>query len=51
MSMKLYVDPAALKAFAESLAKDANEAIKWERRKLEWIVEEEKTSKPRSEAH
>jgi hypothetical protein len=31
-----------LERFAESLAKDGREGVKWERRKLEWILEEEK---------
>jgi hypothetical protein len=31
-----------LEKFAESLAKDGREGVKWERRKLEWILEEEK---------
>jgi hypothetical protein len=31
-----------IKRFAESLVKDCQEGVKWERRKLEWILEEEK---------
>jgi len=31
-----------IKKFAESLVKDCQEGVKWERRKLEWILEEEK---------
>lgn len=28
--------------FARSIERDCQEAVKWERRKLEWILEEEK---------
>jgi len=31
-----------IKKFAESLVRDCQEGVKWERRKLEWILEEEK---------
>ena len=31
-----------LQRFAESLEKNAQEAVKWERRKLEWILEEQR---------
>ncbi len=31
-----------IKKFAESLAKAGRKGVKWERRKLEWILEEEK---------
>ena len=34
-----------LEKFAESLAKDGREGVKWERRKLEWILEDEKAKK------
>lgn len=30
-----------IRRFAEALEKNAQEAVKWERRKLEWILEEE----------
>ena len=30
-----------IEKFAESLAKAGREGVKWERRKLEWILEEE----------
>jgi hypothetical protein len=36
------VDTFDIKKFAESLVKDCQEGVKWERRKLEWILEEEK---------
>jgi hypothetical protein len=29
-----------IQKFAESLVKDGSEAVKWERRKLEWIRED-----------
>ena len=29
-----------IKKFAESIVKDCQEGVKWERRKLEWILEE-----------
>jgi hypothetical protein len=31
-----------IKKFAESIVKDCQEGVKWERRKLEWILEEKK---------
>ncbi len=31
-----------LRKFAESLERNCQEAVKWEHRKLEWILEEEK---------
>ena len=31
--------------FARSLEKDCQEAVKWERRKLEWILQEEQDRK------
>jgi hypothetical protein len=31
-----------IQKFAESLVKAGREGVKWERRKLEWILEEEK---------
>jgi hypothetical protein len=31
-----------IEKFARSLEKDCQEGVKWERRKLEWILEEEK---------
>jgi hypothetical protein len=31
-----------LEKFARSIEKDCQEGVKWERRKLEWILEEEK---------
>ncbi len=30
-----------VRRFAEALERNAQEAVKWERRKLEWILEEE----------
>jgi hypothetical protein len=34
------VETFDIKKFAESLVKDCQEGVKWERRKLEWIREE-----------
>ena len=31
-----------IEKFARSIEKDCQEGVKWERRKLEWILEEEK---------
>ena len=31
-----------VRKFAEALEKNAQEAVKWERRKLEWILDEER---------
>ncbi|ADW69631.1 hypothetical protein [Granulicella tundricola] len=31
-----------IEKFARSLEKDCQEGVKWERRKLEWILEEKK---------
>ena len=36
------VETFDIKKFAESLVRDCQEGVKWERRKLEWILEEEK---------
>ncbi len=33
-------DKFDIQKFAESLAKDGSEGVKWERKKLEWIREE-----------
>ena len=35
-------DAFDLRKFAEALEKNCQEGVKWERRKLEWIIEEEK---------
>lgn len=35
------VETFDIKKFAESLVKDSQEGVKWERRKPEWILEEE----------
>jgi hypothetical protein len=32
----------SLQRFAETLERNAQEAVKWERRKLEWMMEERK---------
>lgn len=34
-----------IQKFAESLVRDGREGIKWERKKLEWILEEETKQK------
>lgn len=45
------VEKFDIKKFAESLVKAGREGVKWERRKLEWILEEEKKKdKAKSEA-
>jgi hypothetical protein len=45
------VETFDIKKFAESLVKDCQEGVKWERRKLEWILEEEaKQVKSKSDA-
>jgi len=36
------VETFDIKKFAESLVTDCQEGVKWERRNLEWILEEEK---------
>lgn len=33
-----------IQKFAENLVKAGREGVKWERKNLEWILEEEKTS-------
>jgi hypothetical protein len=33
-----------IEKFGEAIARDAREGVKWERRKLEWILEEKKKS-------
>ena len=42
--MENYIDAETfdIQKFAESLVKAGREGVKWERRKLEWIREEEK---------
>ncbi len=42
MENSIDVEKFDIKKFAESLVKDCQEGVKWERRKLEWILEEEK---------
>jgi hypothetical protein len=45
------VETFDIKKFAESLVRDCQEGVKWERRKLEWILEEEeKQAKGKSDA-
>ena len=39
-----------IKKFAESLVRDGREGVKWERKKLEWILEEA-AKREKSEAH
>lgn len=43
MGMENYIDVATfdIKRFAESLVRDCQEGVKWERRKLDWILDEE----------
>lgn len=42
--METYIDVKTfdIERFAKALVKDAQEGVKWERRKLQWILEEEK---------
>ncbi len=40
MQHLIHRDDFDLKRFAKSLERNAQEAVKWERRKLEWILEE-----------
>ena len=45
------LDTFDVKRFAESLARDGQEAVKWEIRKLQWILEEErKAAESKSDA-
>lgn len=45
------VETFDIKKFAESLVRDCQEGVKWERRKLEWILEDErKQAEGKSEA-
>ncbi len=51
MDTHIDVEKFDIKKFAESLVKAGREGVKWERRKLEWILEEEKKQdKAKSEA-
>ena len=47
--MVSYIDVETfdIEKFGDSIAKAAREAVKWERRKLEWILEEKKSSNPK----
>ena len=49
--MENYLDPETfdVEKFAESLVRDGREAIKWERKKLEWILEEQRAEKQRND--
>ena len=40
----IYGENLDIEKFADGLAKLARESVKWERRKLEWIVAEEKAA-------
>ena len=40
MANYIDVDTFDIEKFGNSIAKAAREAVKWERRKLEWILEE-----------
>lgn len=44
MAMGNWIDAETfdIKKFAESLVRDCQEGVRWERRKLEWILDEEK---------
>jgi hypothetical protein len=44
------VETFDIEKFGEAITKDARESVKWERRKLEWILEEKKKSEAQSEA-
>ena len=47
MKMENWLDLETLDVirFARSIEKDCQEGVKWERRKLEWILEEERKQK------
>jgi hypothetical protein len=42
MLRSLDLDKLDVMKFARNIERDCQEAVKWERRKLQWIVEEEK---------
>ncbi|WP_213806368.1 hypothetical protein [Granulicella sp. dw_53] len=42
MDTHIDVETFDIERFGESIAKAAREGVKWERRKLQWILEEEK---------
>ena len=42
------LDKLDVMKFARSIERDCQEAVKWERRKLEWILEEEKQQERRA---
>jgi hypothetical protein len=42
MDTHIDVEKFDIQKFAESLVKAGREGVKWERKKLEWILEEEK---------
>ncbi len=42
MGNEIDLEKFDIEKFARSLEKDCQEGVKWERRKLEWILEEEK---------
>ena len=42
MSTRIEAEKFDVQRFAESLVKAGREGVKWERKKLEWILEEEK---------
>ena len=42
MSNLLDLNQVDLLKFARSIERDCQEGVKWERRKLEWILEEER---------
>jgi hypothetical protein len=51
MSAHVEVENFDIRKFAESLVKAGREGVKWERKKLEWILEEEKKqAKAKSDA-
>jgi hypothetical protein len=51
MSAQVSGEKFDVQKFAESLVKAGREAVKWERKKLEWILEEEKKqSKAKNDA-
>ena len=45
MDSYIDLDTFDIQKFAESLVRDGREGIKWERKKLEWILEEEARQK------
>jgi len=50
MANYIDVETFDIEKFGNSIAKAAREAVKWERRKLEWILEQKKKEAEKSKA-